>query len=353
MHLDDIQAMKALDPEDMLGAITAFPEQCRQAWQMVQQLSLPSSLRHAQQIAVVGMGGSAIGGDLMAALVRSRLKVPVQVIRNYTLPVWVNENTLVFASSYSGNTEETLSAFRAAHEGGAKLLAATTDGQLAHLAAKWHVPVLLMPTIGAPRAALGFSLFFLLGALHQLGYVNIDEAEVKDAFRVLDDWNLKLRPEVPTEANRAKRLAMALQGRMPIVYGAGLTVPVARRWKGEFNENGKTWSNFEALPEMNHNAVVGSEYPLDIAGHLAAICLRTPDDHPRVSLRWELTMAILRGRGVAVHEINATGQSALAQALGLVHMGDFTSVYMAFLNGKDPNEIDAIKSLKEQLAHMR
>jgi len=353
MELDNVVTLRALDPNDMMGAISRFPEQCRDAWKTAQDFSLPDDLRNAQQVAIVGMGGSAIGGDLMAALLRGRLSVPVKIVRDYTLPKWVNGDTLVFASSYSGNTEETLSAFQAARDRGAKLISVTSDGQLGQLSQAWHVPTLPVPDTGAPRAAVGYSLFYLMGALHKLGYVTITEEEVNEAFQILDDWNLKIRPDVPTPNNKAKQLAMALQGHMPIVYGAGLTVPVALRWKDEFNENAKSWSTFEALPEMNHNAVVGSECPHDIAEHLAAICLRTPDDPPRIALRWDLTTAILRGRGLAVHEIMATGDNALAHLLGLVHLGDFTSLYLAYLNGKDPSEINAIKSLKEQLKQVK
>ncbi|MCL7454467.1 MAG: SIS domain-containing protein, partial [Anaerolineae bacterium] len=229
--LDDLDLVQEIDKRDMLGHVANLGQQCRDAWEATKGLQLPGKHLDASRVLITGMGGSAIGGDLAAALVEGRSPIPVWVYRDYGLPAYVDERTVVIGSSYSGNTEETLSSFKAAHELGCPLVAVTTGGKLAGWAAEWDVPVVRFDYQSPPRAALGHSLFSLLGVLRALGLVGDMEADVAEAVALLADQKAVLEPEVPQAQNKAKQLAYDMAGRIPIVVGAGPLGPVARRWK--------------------------------------------------------------------------------------------------------------------------
>jgi glucose/mannose-6-phosphate isomerase len=273
------------------------------------------------------------------------------VQRGYQLPAFVQgPETLVIGVSYSGNTEETLSAFNQAHARGALLTALTTGGEMLRLANAWHVPVLRFDYPAQPRAALGYSFVPLLNLLSQLGLVTGQANALQEAIDVMRAWQKEIGPEVPTSDNPAKQLADALRDRVPVVYGAGLLQPVARRWKTQFNENAKVWSFFEALPELNHNAVVGFERSAQIREQAAVITLRSRDDSARIQRRWRVTGELLSREKVAQYVVEARGASRLAQMLSAIHFGDLVSVYLALVNDMDPTPVAPINYLKAQLA---
>ncbi len=348
--LDDLDLLRKLDPGGMLGRIAELPQQCRDAWANVQGLELPEDYRRVDKIIVLGMGGSAIGGDLLRTLVEPECAVPIFVNRDYQVPAFVDRETLAIASSYSGNTEETLSAFEDARRKGAKLLAITTDGRLAERARELGVPLLTFSYKSQPRAALGHSLIPLVGVLTKLGLVADKSADVEEAAEVMEALQEEIRESVPLAENPAKRLAQRLHGHLPVVYGAGHLAEVARRWKTQFNENSKAWSFFEQLPELNHNAVVGYQFPADLAEKVVVVMLTSPLDHPRHRVRFRVTREILARRGVACQEVEARGRSFLAQMLSLVHFGDYVSFYLALLYRVDPTPVEIIAYLKERLA---
>ncbi len=348
--LDDLSVLQAMDDQSMLGHVGALAEQCRAAWAAVQGLELPPTHWETTEVIITGMGGSAIGGDLAAAVVEEHSALPIQVLRDYGLPAYAGRHTLVIASSYSGNTEETLSSFRAAHERGCALVAVATGGELARLAREWKVPLVTFHYESQPRAALGNSLMSLLGVLRTRGLAGDVGADLEEALSVLARQNAQLAPTTPQAENLAKRLAADLAGHLPIVVGAGPLAPVARRWKGQFNENGKAWAYFEALPEMDHNALSGIEFPAQAAEWLHVLFLESETMHPRNQLRVDLTEEILGQHGVICHRVPVPGASTLAQILAAVQIGDYASVYLALLYGTDPTEIGAIVTLKGKLA---
>ena len=349
-NLDDLSALRAADKKGMLGHVGALAEQCRDAWAAVQGLELPPGHLETTKVIITGMGGSAIGGDLAAAVVEAHSAVPIQVLRDYGLPAYADKDTLVIASSYSGNTEETLSSFRAARERGCALVAVTTGGELARLAGAWQVPLVTFHYDSQPRAALGYSLMSLLGVLRARGLAGDVDEDLEEALSILVRQKAQLAPETPQTENLAKRLAADLAGHVPIVVGAGPLAPVARRWKGQFNENGKAWAYFESLPEMDHNALSGIEFPAQAADWLRVLFLENQSLHPRNQLRVDLTQEILAAHGVTCHRVPVPGMSPLAQILAAVQMGDYASVYLALLYGADPTEIGAIVTLKQKLA---
>ncbi len=350
VDLDNVVALRAMDPQGMLEWVERFPEQYADAWIRADKITLPYSLQNKRHIVIVGMGGSAIGGDLLAAYLATKIPIPITVIRHYELPAWVTEESLVIASSYSGNTEETLSAFQQALERGAHVVALTTGGKLARLALDHNVPVVTFPGGGQPRAAIGYSFILLLGILQALGYYVVPGEERAEAASILEELNTAYAAEVPEQENMAKQYARALFGFIPYVMGSGVLAPVARRWKTQFNENSKQWAAFDEMPELNHNTVMGTKAPPSLPEHIFLISLEGPTDHPRVRLRWDITAELFRKAGLPLLRVQAPGTYPLSHILGLIHLGDFITVYLAFLNGQDPSAIENINFLKKALA---
>ncbi|MFQ5811584.1 MAG: bifunctional phosphoglucose/phosphomannose isomerase [Anaerolineae bacterium] len=352
IDLDNWALFHEIDPDDMLGRITELPQQCRDAWANVRSFELPSEYRQINKIVILGMGGSAIGGDLLRALAEPECALPIVTNRDYTVPAFVNADTLVIASSYSGNTEETLTAFQEARKRGAALLAITTDGKLAQRARELGVPLLTFHYQSQPRAALGYSLVSLIGVVQKLGLIGDKVADLEEAIAVMEALQGEMRETVPVTKNPAKQLAKRLYGHLPVVYGAGYLAEVAHRWKTQFNENAKAWSFFEPLPELNHNAVVGYQFPEELAERILVVMLISSLDHPRHKARFQVTQEILTRRGIAYETVEARGESPLVQMLSAIHFGDYVSYYLAMLYGVDPTPVKTINYLKERLAQL-
>jgi glucose/mannose-6-phosphate isomerase len=350
--LDNPQLFRDTDPEDMLARVSELPQQCRDAWANAQSLQFPDEYRQAEAVVILGMGGSAIGGDLLRTLLENECSVPIIVNRDYTIPAFVNKRTLAIASSYSGNTEETLAAFEAARQAGATLLAIVTGGKLAARAQELNIPLLTFDYRAQPRAALGHSIVALIGIVCRLGLVSDKEADLDEAVAVMESWQREINEAVPLAENAAKRLAVQLHEHLSVVYGAGHLSEVARRWKGQFNENAKAWAFFEQLPEMNHNALAGTEFPADLAEKIVAVMLTSSLNHPRTKVRFQITQEVLSQRGVSCEVVEARGSSRLAQMLSAIHFGDYVSFYLAMLYGVDPTSLKVVDHLKQRLAEV-
>ncbi|OGN99645.1 MAG: bifunctional phosphoglucose/phosphomannose isomerase [Chloroflexi bacterium RBG_13_52_12] len=349
INLDDAKIYQKNDPDGMLARIKELPLQCKQAWQAAMSFPLPADYGKIDKVVILGMGGSAIGGDLVRSLVQAESKIPVIVHRDYGLPAFVDDKTLLIASSYSGNTEETLSGFEPALKTGAKKLVMTTGGKLQKLAEANKIPVFKIEYIAQPRAALGFSFLPTLGVMQKLGFIQDKSANVAETVQVLEQLSAKLDEESSVKANPAKQLAQRLHGCLPVVYGAGIAAEAAHRWKTQLNENGKAWAFYEAFPELNHNATVGYQLPKELASKVRVVLLRSTTFNARVKLRYDVTCELLKQAGVAYEYVDGEGKSALAQMMSLVMMGDFTSYYLAILYGVDPSPVKVISYLKERL----
>lgn len=353
MNLDDLNTFRQIDSEDMLGHIAGLPQQCRDAWDQAQNYDLPLQPAAIRHIVIAGMGGSAIGGALLQALAAPECPIPISVVRDYDLPAFARgAETLVIGSSYSGDTEETLSAFQQAHERGCQLLALTTGGRLAELAHDYGAPVLPILYRSQPRAAVGYAFISLVAVVCRLGFLRDQADDLDEALSVMKARQAEIHADVPVVRNPAKRLAGQLVQRIPVIYGGGYMAPVARRWKGQFNENAKAWSHFEVMPELNHNAICGIGFPAELMTRVAVIQLTSALDHPRVQRRHEITREILMQQGIAVDVIKGRGQSPLAQMLSVLHFGDYTSYYLAMCYGVDPTPVPSIAQLKERLAQL-
>lgn len=348
MNLDDLAYLRAVDAHNMLEEIDNLPAQLQAAWQLGQTLPLPEQATFTH-ILIAGMGGSAIGADLLAAYAAPVCPLPVIVHRDYGLPAWARgRETLVIASSHSGNTEETLDAFQVAHERGCTLLALCTGGELEQRARLLGVPVWRFDHHGQPRAAVGYSFGLLLALFARLGWLPDPRAELEEALESMRAFQESLRADVPVVRNPAKRIAGQLIGRWVNVYGSGFLAPVARRWKTQINELAKAGAGFEFLPEADHNALAGLEYP-EMLSQTMTLFLRASADHPRNRLRIELTQQAFLVAGLNQDSVQAVGNSPLAQMWTTLLLGDYVALYLAIAYGVDPTPVEALQGFKEAL----
>ncbi len=349
--LDDPSLYPKLDPTNLRHRLRDFPDQCRTAWAEASAFSLPPSYAGARRVVVAGMGGSAIGGDLLADLASLEDSPPIVVSRDYRVPRYVDEDTLVLACSYSGETEETISAFRQALAQGAKVVAVTGGGTLAAEAQEHDVPVFRITYKGEPRSALGYSFIVPTVLLMKLGLVSDKARDFGEAMPILDGLVSELSEECPSTGNPAKELAADLLGKLVVIYGAGIFHGVARRWKTQFNENSKVWSAFESLPEAHHNSVVGYPLPAGVKDRTFVLLLMPGHLHPRTRLRYEITHSLLEREAINRRRLEGRGESPLSQMLSTILLGDYVSYYLALLQGINPSPVSVIDYVKERLAN--
>lgn len=353
MNLDNFATFPSLDTQGFLAQIDGLPEQLWSAWELGQRQPLPA-WQGIRQVVVAGMGGSAIGADLLAAYLAPICPAPLYVHRDYGLPAWARgEHTLLIASSKSGDTEETLSSFQAGVDQGCRLLAISTGGTLARAAAQAGAPAWQFSFSGQPRAAVGFSFGLLLAVFARLGLIPDPADDLRAATAAMRAQQASLKAEVPIVQNPAKRIAGQMMGRWVVVVGAGVLEPVARRWKGQISEVAKAWAQFEALPEMDHNTLAGVNHPQEHLPRTLVLFLRAPSDHPRNRLRIKLTKRALMLEGIGTDFVNAQGRSPLENLWTALHFGDYTAYYLAMSYDVDPTPIAAIESFKEELKAAR
>ena len=349
--LDDDAARKRIDPSGMLESITGLLDQCRRAWTAAQALDLPSAYKDIDRIAILGMGGSAIGGDFFRVLLQRESGVAVFNVRGYDLPPFVTENTLVIASSFSGNTEETLSSFEQALKIPCRRLAITSGGKLLATSRANGVPAFTYEFKGEPRAAVGWGLMPLLAVGNKLGLMQGIAGDVDEMLGVMEALEGEIGVDRPASANEAKQVARRLHEKLPVTYGAGPLTEVAHRWKTQLNESSKVWAFYEELPELHHNAVIGYKLPAGIVRDTVVVFLRSEDIiHRRVLLRYHFTERLLRDAGVESLTVTTRGKSALAQVMSLILFGDYVSGYLALLYEVDPTPTTVIDELKAWLA---
>jgi glucose/mannose-6-phosphate isomerase len=349
VDLDDVQALRAGDPGDMLGAISAMPQHARTGYEAGLAASDLPSLDGVTSVTYCGMGGSGIAGDVLGALFRGRLGVPVEVNRSPELPEHCGPHTLVIACSYSGNTAETLGSFEEAVRRGCRTIAITSGGTLEGRARERSIGLTQVPGGFPPRAAFAYLTFGMLGTLEAAGLLPPLASDVREAVGELDTLVVRCGPGTPRADNPAKQLAWSLGDRRPVVWGAeGIGSVAAARWKAQFNENAKVPAWWSSLPELDHNEVVGWSDGEGIPWFV--IGLRNADEHPGIAVRFDPSLEIARSAGAVTEEVWAAGDTPLAQLCSLVVTGDLTSTYLALGRGVDPSTMEAIDHLKTVLA---
>lgn len=345
------QHSAALDPRDMRGHIRGFPRQLAEAALRAAPFAAGLPERPPSAIAVLGLGGSAMGADLAAAYTTDRRQVSVVTVRDYALPAWLGEGALVIASSYSGNTEETLSSYQAAKARGLRAIALTTGGRLAELARAAGDPVLILPPGLPPRAALGHSFAAVALCLAQADPGLALEGEA-DALRGAAAFLEPLAEAwLGWEAdNPALGLAASARTLLPVIYGGHpITIAAARRWKTQFNENGKIPAYTGEFSEHNHNEIVGFEGDHPAAAGFALLSLETAWDHPQITRRFAFVRRYCAGRVGAQHRVEAAGATPLEAMLWLCLLGDCASFLVSIMTGQDPTPVASIDQLKAEL----
>ena len=331
-----------VDAGGMVDDILNQPHQLEDAlWRVESAGIAPVDTRGG--LVVCGMGGSAIGADLARGAIGDRARRPLVTSRDYDPPSWVSEDTLVLCSSYSGETEETLAAYDAAGERGAPRVVMTTGGRLAEGARADGVPVIGVPSGMQPRAAVAYMTVGALEVAARAGVVDSLRDEIDSAAALLREVAEEWRPDGDAESE-PKTLARALQGQVPVVYGAELTGPASVRWRSQLNENAETPAFDGVLPEMDHNEICGWGQPT-----FTAIFLEDDEQHPRVKQRIELTAKVVQAAGSPVQRVRSRGQTRTERVLSLVLLGDLVSLYLAVLNGVDPTPVARIEDFKQRL----
>ncbi|HCF70557.1 MAG TPA: bifunctional phosphoglucose/phosphomannose isomerase [Syntrophomonas sp.] len=302
-------------------------------------------------IIITGLGGSAIGGDIVRTLAWSQAKVPIVVNRDYNMPAFTGGDTLVMVVSYSGNTEETLSAYQQARKAGAQIVCVASGGKLADLAAADGYEVIKVPEGLVPRAATGYLFAPVALALESMGVLQGISAQIEETIAVLKTMREELQPGVGLPQNQARAIARDLKDALPVIWGtAVISEAAALRWKAQINENAKAPAYYNVFPELNHNEIVGFEVPAQLLKQIAVIVLRSPSDSERINKRIAITTNIIQAGVKNIIEVTARGQSFLAQFYSLVYIGDYTSVYLALEYGINPAPVKIIDYLKAELA---
>lgn len=346
--LDDPRALAVADPGGMMGAMLSLAAQCRDGYRAGREVpGLPAG-DALDAIALCGMGGSGVSGNVIRALYRDRLIVPVDVVSGPVLPEFCGKDTLVVCSSYSGDTGETLALFEEAARRGCRLMAVCSGGEMARRADDLEVAVVPVPGGFQPRAALGYLLLGALGALEVMGVVPDLGEELDETVGILDRLAAELAPDRERERNEAKALAARALGRIPVIWGAeGLGAVAAARWKTEINENAKLPAFSSSVPELVHNEVVG--WSEGMGEMFLVVALRHEGEHPGVAARFPVSLDIARSSGAATEEVWATGDGELARMMSLAMKGGVTSVYLGIARGVDPWPITAIDRVKQEL----
>lgn len=335
---------------EVMGAyLYSLPQQFEHCLQM--QFDFAARYRRGyDNILICGMGGSAIGGDILRTWGQIEASAPLIINRGYRIPHFINAGSLVIAISYSGNTEETLHAYNLARERGAQIICVASGGQLAALARENHDGLVIIPADLAPRAATGYLLAPVALILQELGILPGVRAAVEETVQVLLSLRRQLQPAAAEAANQARQIAACLKDSLTLIWGVtGSSEAAAMRWKGQINENAKALAFYNLFPELNHNEIVGFELPGEILARTVIIILRDKDDDERMQKRIKITKEIAAEKVKAVIEVDSAGQSFLARLYSLIYTGDYVSYYLALEYGIDPAPVKVIDFLKAEL----
>ncbi len=345
--LNSLQEIKRIDRSNMLSFCVEAPLHYKRAIELAKDVTF--GLKRPRTIIVAGMGGSAIGGELLKDWAYNRIGVPIEVCRDYSLPAHANEETLVFVSSYSGETEETLSTLLDGLRRKCMIVCITSGGKLGEFAQKLGLRHVRVPSGMAPRATLPYMFIPLPMILQKIGLTSEVDKETSETIRVLKQISAENRPEVEIGDNFSKILASSIYGTVPIIYGFGVYRAVAQRFKTQFNENSKSPAKWEYFPELDHNEIVGWETNCSFAKLFSVIFIRDIEESIRIHQRIETTKELMSGTKLRLLEVQSRGKSSLAKMASVICIGDFVSVYLAVLRGVDPTPVNSISLLKEKL----
>lgn len=351
MRALNLKTIRQIDKSSMLDLLSDFNLQCLAAYDIAKKSKINFQKRDFKRIVFSGLGGSAIGGDLVKSYLYFESKLPILVFREYNLPAFLDEDTLVFISSYSGNTEETLSAYQEAKARGAHLVCISSDGKLKENCLNDGFSFIEIPAGFPPRCALGYLSIIPLVILERLGIVSSKEEDIKEVISILKDLkNNCLNPQIGQKENIAKYIAKKIFNKFVFIYSTSINFDVAAtRLRAELNENAKSLATSHLFPEMNHNEIEGFKNPAKLFKNFIVLLFNDKGIHPRVKKRMEITKEILKKEGLLCIEISSWGESLLSRIFSLIYIGDFISFYLSILYGIDPTPVDRITYLKKRL----
>ena len=351
--LDDMKLISEIDKSDMLGAVAGFPEQIKEAKEIVDSATLGSFFK-VDNIVISGMGASAISGDIVQSLLRDKIDIPIYVTRQYDLPKWVHKDTLLLSQSYSGNTEETLHTFKHGHQKRCKIIGISSGGKLQEFCEKREIPHIKIPTGFPPRAATGYILFSAIYALKKIGVLNIDvDHEISETITVVNEFRNHNKKEVPETDNLSKQIAKKIYNKIPQVYGFDFYSPIAKRWCTQLNENSKLICRYDEVSECNHNDIIGWSMDPDVSKKFSCVLFRDRENESiYMSKRLDFMKKLYEDIAGNVIEIYPQGKKRLAKMMHAMYLGDFVSCYLAILRKIDPTPIDAITELKNELVKL-
>ncbi len=345
--LDDLNGMCKIDKSNMIGFCVDVANHYVESAKNTQKIRL--EYQNPQNVIIAGMGGSAIGGEILKDYSRATAKVPIEISREYCLPNYANKKSLVILASYSGDTEETLSSFLDAIKRECMVFCVSSGGELINYAKKLKVPYVQVRAGMPPRAAFPHMLLPLLTILEKTKCAPSSTEDFSEATRLLEKVSTNNAPEKSSNENFAKTLARNLQGVAPVVYGFGIYRGVALRFKQQFNENAKVPAKWETFSELNHNETMGWEKPEKLAKSYAVVFLRDKSEPLEIRSRIETTKNLMQPNLPKMFEVWAQGKSNLAKILSTILIGDFTSVYLAMLRGIDPTPVNTVSKMKDQI----
>ncbi len=342
------QLIEKIDKENMRELLLKFSQQWEEAIALTEDISLAIDKSRVKTVCLAGMGGSAIGADLIRTYSYNKCRLPVQVVRHYDIPEWVDENTLFITCSYSGNTEETLSALRQAQKKGVQIIAVTSGGELLVEASDKDFDYVKIPGGLPPRAALGYSFVPLYRIFQELGFIEQGNEALRDTGRFLREQG-----EILSDLRESEAVSIAeeIADTLPVIYSdATLMEPVNLRWRGQFEENSKTLAYGNLLPEMNHNEIVGWEKIAHLTGRLSVLMLFNESDHKKVRQRMNIIEELIGDHAASIQVLRTRGEHQLTRMFSLIQLGDWVSYYLAIMNEADPTPVAKIDLLKSKLA---
>ncbi|MFL3024850.1 MAG: bifunctional phosphoglucose/phosphomannose isomerase [Candidatus Neomarinimicrobiota bacterium] len=345
-----MKSYNSIDLSNMFKAIYDFPDHLREAKIIGENIILNNKYSKINNIIVAGMGGSAIGGDITRLILQNELRIPMYICRNYKLPNWVDNNSLVICSSYSGNTEEALSAFEDAKKKKAQIVGISTGGVLSEQIKELGLDLITIPSGLQPRAAIALSFVPILYLFKSLNLIEIKK--INDLIKAID--KIELIREIynkETNENPAYLLSKKIYKTLPVIYGENESLAIlAVRWKGQLSENAKMLAYHNELPEMNHNEIVGWENNLELINKISIIWLNDKSDHPRTNIRQTSTKNIINNLAGRHEIVSVEGSTKVERYLNMIHLGDWVSYWCAILHKTDPTPVKKIDELKKILS---
>ncbi len=337
-----VEEIQRLDEQDMLGKLKGFSRQCEEGYSFPAPALL--SGKDFNKVIFCGMGGSAIGGDIIGAIACEHSAIPCFVNRNYNLPLFADKNTLAVIMSYSGNTEETLSSLKQARNRNCRIVCVTSGGQVEKIAVENKLPLVKIPGGYPPRCAMGYLFFPCYRIMSELGVM----PELNTAiFGRIRRWSEGFSPE--KETSIAKTAAFKFYDRIPVIYSGARLLPALTRWKTQIAENSKSFAFVNVFPEMNHNEIMSWRYPGWFVKKTAPVFIASESDHPRVKQRFAITGEIISEINSEIFDLKTEGDNLLEELFYLIVLGDWISFYLAILNGANPTEINGIDTLKKRM----